>query len=75
MRMAVDLCESGLDALCWERLCIIACEDVGLANPEAVILTNSLADTWMRLREQKEGSGKPPEKNLLRPSYLDPVTG
>jgi len=35
----------------WKRLCVIASEDVGLADPMAAVLVGSLRDTYMFIRE------------------------
>lgn len=65
MSVGVDLCSSGYDGACWRRLCIIACEDVGLANPSVVVLVNNLAQIWERLKQKGNGKGKLPETNIL----------
>ncbi|MBI4370008.1 MAG: hypothetical protein HY547_07250 [Elusimicrobia bacterium] len=63
--VGVDLCTSGYDGACWKRLCIIAVEDVGLANPSVVVLVNNLAQMWDRLKQKGNGKGKLPETNIL----------
>ncbi|MEK7286936.1 MAG: hypothetical protein AAB091_00040 [Elusimicrobiota bacterium] len=68
MMLATDLCESGLDELCWTRLAVISVEDIGLASPQAVTLVNSLAEIWERHKKQRKDHL--PEFNILALAIL-----
>lgn len=47
----------------WRRLCLVAAEDVGIADPLAIVIVNSLAQAYARHREE---SSKPtPDGALL----------
>lgn len=67
---SLELVESGYDLAVWKRLCIIACEDVGLADESAVILINNLAEMWERMRKVEKGRAILPEKNILALAIL-----
>lgn len=60
---ALDLVESGHGALVWERLMVIAVEDVGLAKPEVAVLVNSLAQAWVWMAR--------PETNLFALAIIE----
>ena len=40
----------------FRRLSVIACEDVGLGNPQALILVSSLQQSWLELHKQNKDS-------------------
>jgi len=60
---AMELEASGNWSWLWKRLMIIAVEDIGLADPQTVILVKNLWDTYVKIREM--GKGRPPEGNIL----------
>jgi replication-associated recombination protein RarA len=43
----LEMDASGFTAYAWRRLAIVASEDVGLADPEAVLLVRALRDNWI----------------------------
>lgn len=45
---AMELAKSGYGQYLWRRLCVIVSEDIGLANPLAPIVINSLAENCKR---------------------------
>ncbi|MCL5125313.1 MAG: hypothetical protein M1511_12600 [Deltaproteobacteria bacterium] len=49
-----EMIESGFIKYFWRRISVICIEDVGLANPNAPILVNSLAQMNERLNHRKE---------------------
>jgi len=49
-----ELIESGFVKYFWRRMSVVAIEDVGLSDPQAVILINSLAQMNERLNHRKE---------------------
>lgn len=52
----------------WRRLCTFAAEDVGIADPQAVVVVNALAEAYGR---HKEHSSKPvPDGPLLAMAVL-----
>lgn len=60
MYWATELIESGYDQYLWRRLCVIAAEDIGLADQDVIILVNACANIWERMKTQN----KLPEKNI-----------
>ena len=48
---------------CWRKLCTFSAEDVGIADPLAVVVVNSLAQAYARHRD--ESSKKTPDGPLL----------
>ncbi|HUU89016.1 MAG TPA: hypothetical protein VMX17_14875 [Candidatus Glassbacteria bacterium] len=66
MYWATELVDSGYDRYLWRRLCIIAAEDIGLADENAIILVNACANTWEWIKSQN----KIPEKNILALAIL-----
>lgn len=47
----------------WKRLMVIATEDIGLANPSAVMLTKTLWDTYEKMKNM--GKKRKPEGHIL----------
>ena len=39
----------------WRRLEIIACEDIGIANPMAIVVVNACANAYLKHAEEKSG--------------------
>jgi replication-associated recombination protein RarA len=56
---ASELDLAGYGGYVWKRLRIIASEDVGLAAPEAVILTRVLYDNWLEAKKAKHEDALP----------------
>lgn len=56
---ATELDLAGYGNYVWKRLRIIASEDVGLADPEAVILTRVLYDNWVESKKAKDEGAMP----------------
>jgi MgsA AAA+ ATPase C terminal len=56
---ASELDLAGYGAYVWKRLRIIASEDVGLADPEAVLLTRALYENWLDQRKADRAGGNP----------------
>jgi replication-associated recombination protein RarA len=52
---ASELDLAGYGNYVWKRLRIIATEDVGLADPEAVLLTRTLYENWLEQRKADGG--------------------
>ena len=50
---AWELYRSNFEKYVWKRLLIISCEDVGLADPEAIQLVNTLHDNYTKLKAMK----------------------
>ncbi len=46
--------QSGYGMYLFRRLSVIACEDVGLGNPQALILVSSLQQSWLQLHKQNK---------------------
>ena len=54
---ATELELSGYGSHCWNRLLVIASEDVGVADPTAVLTVHSLRGAWLE-RKKKEDADK-----------------
>ena len=52
----------------WKRLMIIAVEDIGLADPDVVLLVKNLWDTYDKVKNM--GKGRQPEGNILGMAIL-----
>ena len=66
---AFELEKSGYYRYVWKRLCIIASEDIGMANPQAAILVNSLRETYMFIRDASR-KGASVDFNILAHAVL-----
>lgn len=66
---AMELCDTGAShaGICWNRLQVIACEDVGPGDPNAIAIVTSCRDIWERLSKKK---GSTPESNILLHAVL-----
>ncbi len=62
---ALELADSGYDPYVFKRLSISAVEDVGLADPMAIVIVNACRETWMSYRRKEEGKTVLPETNIL----------
>jgi len=62
---AIDICEGGFDQKFWQRMTMIAAEDIGLADPYAMTLVNSCRESWMAYRKMKDGKPLLPERNIV----------
>jgi replication-associated recombination protein RarA len=51
---ATELDLAGYGNYAWKRLRLIASEDVGLADPEAVLLTRTLYENWVEQRKAEK---------------------
>lgn len=40
--------------LLWNRLEIIACEDIGMGNPQAIVIVHACRDVWERINDKRE---------------------
>ena len=61
MYWGVELFESGMASYAWKRLIIIAMEDVGLANPSAIVQIKTLKDVYdMMTKDDKKGQYRLP---------------
>ena len=58
MFWASELDLSGYGNYVWKRLRIIASEDVGLADPQAVLLTRALYENWLEQRKADKGDSE-----------------
>ena len=67
---AMELCHSSYEGWCWNRLQVIACEDVGPANPTAICVVTSCRDIWARLSKTRKAKDKHPETNILAHAVL-----
>jgi replication-associated recombination protein RarA len=54
MFWASELDQAGYGNYVWKRLRIIASEDVGLADPQVVLLTRALWDNWQDSKKAKD---------------------
>ena len=61
---ATELDRSGFGAYVFKRLRIIASEDIGLADPLAVVVVRALSDNWLEQRK-KDDSKHAPERLFL----------
>lgn len=59
MHWASELDHAGYGNYVWKRLRIIASEDVGLADPEAVLLTRALWENWSDFKKAKDENNAP----------------
>jgi replication-associated recombination protein RarA len=66
---ALELCRTSrsMAGWCWNRLQIIACEDVGPADPMAITIVTSCRDVWERTSKNKDSH---PESNILTHAVL-----
>lgn len=61
MYWGVELFESGMAPYAWKRLIIIAMEDIGLANPDAIVQIKTLKDVYDTMtKEDKKGQYRLP---------------
>lgn len=67
MFWALEMAESGYGQYLWRRLMVIAAEDVGVADPQALILTTS---AWVATKEATKSFSKPPG---MRTEFLGPT--
>jgi replication-associated recombination protein RarA len=67
---AMELAESGYDLYVWKRLVTVAVEDVGLANPQAIVVVNSCRDCWMAFRKNEKEETRLPEMHILTMAVL-----
>lgn len=58
MYWAVELYESGFIPYAWKRMFVISTEDIGLANPFATVVLNSLYEQYQKLSEAKNDRKK-----------------
>ena len=59
MYWAFELWEGGFHNYLWKRLKVIANEDIGIANPQAIVLTHILAEEFADfLKDEKDGSAR-----------------
>lgn len=61
MFWSLELSDSGFGQYLWRRLMIIAAEDIGLADPQALTLTTS---GWLATKESTRSFSKPPGMEL-----------
>jgi replication-associated recombination protein RarA len=61
--------ELGGGPYCWRRLAVIAAEDVGLANPMAVVVVNACWGLYSRARGYGEEAPLQPD---AKPRWVDP---
>lgn len=61
--------ESGYWRYVWKRLLIFATEDIGLVDPDAITLVNSLAQAYESIRKNQK-KGIPVEGDLLAMAIL-----
>lgn len=66
--MAVEFYQTGHDEYLWKRLKIIASEDIGLANPNAVLQIAALYDNYTV--QKKENKDNKPERLFLMHAVL-----
>lgn len=57
---AEELVRNKQATVVWNRLAVIACEDVGMANPQATLVVQSCRDSWERQAHRDD-----PEWNIL----------
>jgi replication-associated recombination protein RarA len=69
MFWALELDESGYANYAFKRLSIISCEDVGPADPQAIVVVNSCWTAWERIKKAG-GSGAYVDPNLLGMAVL-----
>jgi hypothetical protein len=62
---AMELAHSGYSTWLWDRLQIIACEDIGPANPGAISVVTACRDIWERTAKRIGDKSKFPEGNIL----------
>lgn len=69
MCWALEMAEAGYGQYLWKRLMVIAAEDVGIADPQALILTVA---AWLATKESTSSFSKPPGMRLefLGPTVL-----
>ncbi len=67
MYWALEMADSGFGQYLWRRLMIIAAEDIGLADPQAMILTTS---GWLATKESTRSFSKAPG---MEPEFLGMV--
>jgi MgsA AAA+ ATPase C terminal len=63
---ATELELAGYGEYVWNRLKIIASEDVGLADPQAVILTRMLYENWSERVAKEKASARAAEREALK---------
>lgn len=64
---ALEMSDSGFGQYLWRRLMVIAAEDIGLADPQALVLTTM---AWLATKETTKSFSTPPG---MRVEFLGPV--
>jgi len=64
---AHELAINQMIAWVWRRLLVIACEDIGMADPQAVVVVNACRQTWTEVADAKSGD---PEWSILAEAVL-----
>lgn len=64
---ALEMAESGYGQYLWKRLMVIAAEDIGIADPQALILTHA---AWSATKDATSSFSKPPG---MRTEFPGPV--
>lgn len=64
---ALEMAEAGYGQYLWKRLMVIAAEDIGIADPQALILTYA---AWASTKDATSSFSKPPG---MRTEFLGPV--
>jgi len=64
---ATDMDLSGFSGYLWRRLFIIACEDIGLANPDAITQVNALFNAY---HAQKPSKNQGPKRLMLAQAVI-----
>jgi hypothetical protein len=59
LHWATELDLAGQAAHAWKRLKIIACEDVGLGDPLAVVVIHALSELWVDLKKTETADRHP----------------
>lgn len=62
---ATELDLAGYGEYTWKRLAIICSEDIGLADPQAALLTETLYQRWLRQRKKADTRHAPERLYLL----------
>lgn len=57
MYWALEMAEGGFGQYLWRRLMVIAAEDIGLADPQALVMTTS---GWIATKESTKSFSQPP---------------
>lgn len=65
---ATELDLAGQASHAWKRLKVIACEDVGLADPQAVVVIHALSQLWLELKKTET-----PERHPQRLPFVQAV--